>query len=128
MPAMIAASRMLACCLGLTLALAVSMPAEACGAGDPDAWALAGEGEDAWASADAADSSEAAAAPAQASEGGEFGDRDDFDPFSELSDAEELPPLPEVDVHLLSEQHKRPVSEPPPGYQLHKLRRSGSAL
>ncbi|MXY05159.1 MAG: hypothetical protein F4Y55_04805 [Gammaproteobacteria bacterium] len=56
----------------------------------------------------------------------ELDDWERFDPYGDLGDLEELPPLPEADVLLLSEQHKRPVSEPPPGHQLHKLRRGGS--
>ena len=56
----------------------------------------------------------------------ELDDLVEFNPYGDLRDFEELPPMPEANVHLLSEQHKRPVSEPPPGYQLHKLRRGGS--
>ena len=56
----------------------------------------------------------------------ELDDLDQFNPYGDLRDFEELPPMPEANVHLLSEQYKRPVSEPPPGYQLHKLRRGGS--
>ena len=89
-----------------------------------DAWLLVDEGGEAPSSVSAADSAYGPALAANADD--EFDDWERFDPYSDLGDLEELPPLPEASVHLLSEQHERPVSEPPPGYQLHKLRRGGS--
>lgn len=94
-------------------------------AGHVDAWLLAGGGGEAPPSVAASDSAEDLALFAGLGDDG-IDDWERFDPYGDLGDLEELPPLPEADVHLLSEQHKRPVSEPPPGYQLHKLRRGGS--
>ena len=93
--------------------------------GHAGAWLLVGDGGDAPPGAAASD---LAYDPAIADEAGddELEDWERFDPYGDLGDLEELPPLPESNVHLLSEQPKRPVSEPPPGYQLHKLRRSAS--
>lgn len=107
---------------------AAAMLAEARGNGHGDAWLLAGDGGEALPSPGATDSGDDLALLADVSDGDEFEDWEAFDPYGDLGDFEDLPPLPEADVHLLSEQHKRPVSEPPPGYQLHKLRRGGSEL
>ncbi len=99
---------------------AAAMLTEARGNGHRDAWLLADGGGAAQPSV--------GALLADAGAGDGFEDWEAFDPYGDLGDFEDLPPLPEADVHLLSEQHKRPVSEPPPGYQLHKLRRGGSEL
>ena len=99
--------------------------AEARTNGHADAWLLVGNGGEATPSVAASESAYDPALLANADDD-EFDDWERFDPYGDLGDFEELPPLPEADVHLLSEQHKRPVSEPPPGYQLHKLRRGGS--
>ena len=102
----------------------MAMLAEARGRGHADAWLLAGhEGEAPLSDATSGTAADATL-PAYADDGLEDWER--FDPYGDLGEWEDLPPLPETDVHLLSEQHKTPVSEPPPGYQLHKLRRSGS--
>ena len=100
--------------------------AEARSSGHTDAWLLADAGGAAPPSAVASDSADDLALLVEEGVGDELEDWERFDPYAELGDLEDLPPLPEADVHLLSEQHKRPVSEPPPGYQLHKLRRGGS--
>lgn len=100
--------------------------AEARSSGHADAWLLAGDGGEAPPSVAASDSADDLALFANLAAADEFDDWERFGPYGDLGDLEELPPLPEADVHLLSEQHKRPVSEPPPGYQLHKLRRGGS--
>ena len=105
---------------------AAAMLAEARGNGHADAWLLAGGGGEAPPNAGALDSGDDRALLADAGDGDGFEDWERFDPYDDLAGLEELPPLSEADVHLLSEQHKRPVSEPPPGYQLHKLRRGGS--
>ena len=107
---------------------AAGMLAVARGSGHADAWLLAGDGGEAQPSPGASDSGDDLALFADAGNSDEFEDWEAFDPYGDLGDLEDLPPLPEADVHLLSEQHKRPVSEPPPGYQLHKLRRGGSEL
>ena len=107
---------------------AAAMLVEARGNGHGDAWLLAGDGGEALPSPGAAGSGDDLALLADVSDGDEFEDWEAFDPYGDLGDFEDLPPLPEADVHLLSEQHKHPVSEPPPGYQLHKLRRGGSEL
>ena len=107
---------------------AAGMLAEARGNGHADAWLLAGDGGEVLPSPDASESGDDLALLADAGNSDELEDWEAFDPYGDLGDFEELPPLPEADVHLLSEQHKRPVSEPPPGYQLHKLRRGGSEL
>ena len=110
---------------------AAGMLAEARGSGHADAWLLAGDGGEVLASADVSGLADDLALVADAGDGDEFEDWESFDPYGDLGEfdgLEDLPPLPEADVHLLSEQHKRPVSEPPPGYQLHKLRRGGSEL
>ena len=105
---------------------AAEMLAHARGNGHADAWLLAGDAGEALPSIGTGDSGDDVALFEDASDGDEFDDWESFDPYGDLGDLEDLPPLPETDVHLLSEQHKRPVSEPPPGYQLHKLRRGGS--
>ena len=100
--------------------------AEARSNGHRDAWLLAGNGGQVQANVGAPDPGNDLALLADVSDVDAFEDWVGFDPYGDLGDLEDLPPLPEADVHLLSEQHKRPVSEPPPGYQLHKLRRGGS--
>jgi len=102
--------------------------AEARSTGHADAWLLVDEGGEAPPSVAASNSAKDLALFAGLGDDDELDDWERFDPYGDLGDFEELPPLPEADVHLLSEQHKRPVSEPPPGYQLHKLRRGGGEL
>ena len=100
--------------------------AEARSSGHTDAWLLVADGVEAPPSAATSDLADDLALFADLGDDDDFEDWERFDPYGDLGGLEELPPLPEADVHLLSEQHKRPVSEPPPGYQLHKLRRGGS--
>ncbi len=100
--------------------------AEVRGEGHPGAWLLVGDGgDDASLGAAIPDLARNPATPDEAGDG-EFDDWERFDPYGDLGDLEELPPLAETNAHLLSEQHKRPVSAPPPGYQLHKLRRDAN--
>ena len=107
---------------------AAAMLAEARSTGHADAWLLAGDGGQTPPSAAASDSADDLALFAGLGDDDEFDDWERFDPYGGLGGLEELPPLPEANVHLLSEQHNRPVSEPPPGYQLHKLRRGNGQL
>lgn len=102
--------------------------AEARSNGHADAWLLADDGGEAPPSVAASDSADDLALFAGLGDDDELDDWERFDPYGDLGDFEELPPLPEADVHLLSEQHKHPVSEPPPGYELHKLRRGDGQL
>ena len=103
---------------------AAAMLADARSNGHPGAWLLAGGGGEVLPSAGAPDSTDEFASFAGVDESDEFDDWESLGPYDDLGGLEELPPLPEADGHLLSEQYKRPVSEPPPGYQLHRLRRS----
>ena len=109
-----------------TRSQAAAMLTEARSNRHADAWLLVDDRGEAPSRPAASDSADDLALFAEVGDDDEFEDWERFDPYGDLGDLEELPPLPEADVHLLSEQHKRPVSEPPPGYQLHKLRRGGS--
>jgi len=103
---MIAAARIVTCCLGLALAV-VAVAAEQADVGSAersDAWLTTAD--------DAPDSTD------------EPDDWERMDAYGDLDGFDALAPIAETAGQLLSRQPQRPVSEPPPGYQLHKLRRS----
>ena len=100
--------------------------AEARSNGHADAWLLAGDGGEVPPGVAASGSANDTALFAGFGDDDEIDDGERFDLYSEFGDFEDYPMPPQADAHLLSEQQERPVSEPPPGYQLHKLRRGGN--